>query len=309
MLCDYVDSYQSMFCEAEPVDPGPGPGAGPGPTCSNLPPLQCTGTNCSQLVPFDPDNGVGYVDYPVNGETWSNQYRSYIRRDLMMLIKYATAKVACKAQAWTPGNNEPLALIDMSEADGSIPGTSIGEPGHPDGTHTNGLDIDVAYYQTLSDNLPRVICEHTINGEDQYHCVSEPTTLDTWRSAAFLGFLFEHPSVRVVGADGKAGPPISAALTKLCQDGWLTTAACNSTNKLTYEVTNGGAGWYYFHHHHMHVSFKSVTYTSLTPTSASSLSCLISSCDTSALDSFLAPFGLSAPPVSQDLPRRRPLVP
>ena len=92
MNCDYVDSYDSMYCAAEPVDPGPGPGVGPGPSCPNLPPLQCSGADCDDLVPFDPDYGDGYIDYPENGETWTNQYRSYIRRDLMMLIKYATAK-------------------------------------------------------------------------------------------------------------------------------------------------------------------------------------------------------------------------
>lgn len=301
--CDYVSSYESMYCAAPPVDTGDGPGAGPGPDCPSLPALECTGggSYCSQVVPFDPDTGDGYIDYPENGETSSNQYRSYLRRDLMMLIKYATAKVACKAAGWTSGNGKPLGLIDMSEANGDIPGTSIGQPGHPAGTHTGGKDIDVAYYQTadMPDNRARPVCEHTLNGQEQYHCVSAPTTLDVWRAAAFLGFLFEHPALRVVGADGQAGPLLDGALDKLCQDGWLTNYAC-SHRKLTYEVTDQGYGWFYFHHHHMHVSLQPPAYA----TSLDAGSCLVPGCKPAPLDSFLSEFGLRGP--SRSVHHRRP---
>lgn len=297
--CDYDPSYDGMWCvtePVEPVEPGDPPGAGPGPSCSNLPPMDCTGgaAHCAALVQFNPVQGDGYIDYPENGETWANQYRSYIRRDLMMLIQYATAKVACKTAGWTTGNGKPLGLIDMSEANGAIPGTSIGSPGHPAGTHVNGRDIDVAYYQTanIPDNRARAICEHVVNGKDAYHCVAEPHLLDAWRNAAFLGFLFESKSVRVVGADGKVGPHLDAALTYLCQNGWLTTYAC-SNRKLTYEVTNQGHGWYYFHHHHMHVSYTPPTYTSSVPMSLDP-TCLIESCDAKAWSAFLGSRGLTS---------------
>ena len=161
----------------------------------------------------------------------------------------------------------------------------------------------MAYYQatSVSDNRARVVCEHTLNGQEQYHCVEEPDTLDAWRSAAFLGFLFEHPSVRVVGADGKVGPYLDAALDQLCQDGWLTSYAC-SNRKLAYEVTNQGQGWYYFHHHHMHVSISSVTYTS--GTFPGSLECLVTDCNEGAMESFLTPFNLPLRSVSGAVHRR-----
>jgi hypothetical protein len=294
--CAYEASYDAMWCiddgPVDPVEPGDPPGPGPGPSCPNLPQLECTGSDCSAIVPFDPDYGDGYIDYPENGETSSNQYRSYIRRDLMMLIKYAAAKVACKTAGWNTGNGQPLGLIDMSESNGAIPGTSIGSPGHPDGTHVNGRDIDVAYYQTADqpDNRARPVCDHMENGQDAYHCVAEPNSLDAWRNAAFLGFVFEHPSARVVGADGKVGPHLDAALDYLCQNGWLTTYAC-SHRKLTYEVTNQGAGWYYFHHHHMHVSFTPPSYSSSLPMSLAP-KCLIENCDAEAWNNFLKPYGL-----------------
>ena len=120
------------------------PGDAPGPQCDNLPPLHCIGGSeyCSELVQFDPAVGEGYVDFPMNGESWEDQFRSFVRRDLMMLISYASAKVACKSADWNYGNFAPLGLVDMSEADGSIPGTSVGYPGPPEGTHEDGKDID-----------------------------------------------------------------------------------------------------------------------------------------------------------------------
>jgi hypothetical protein len=60
------------------------------------PERDCTGTGayCGELIQFAPEDGPGYVDYPQNGETWENQYRSFARRDLVMLVKWATAYVA-----------------------------------------------------------------------------------------------------------------------------------------------------------------------------------------------------------------------
>ena len=179
------------------------PGDAPEPQCENLPSLYCIGDSeyCSELVQFDPPEGEGYIDYPMNGETWGDQYRSYIRRDLMMLIKYATAKVACKSADWNYGNFASLGLIDMSEVDGSIPGSSIGYPGHPPGTHEAGKDIDTAYYQLYTDdNMGR---EVGLNYE--YHLVEPPFNFDKWRTALFISYLSEHPLLRVVGVDGQIG--------------------------------------------------------------------------------------------------------
>jgi len=270
------------------LDIGEGPGPYPGTTC-DLPPLECTGTAeyCGELIQFDPTYGVGYIDYPENGETWDNQYRSWLRRDVVMLIQYATAKVACLAQDWTSGNGAPLGLIDMSEQDGSIPGTSIGEPGHPEGTHTNGFDIDVAYYQNgTPDNRARPICNHYEGGVDAYHCTATPHLLDPWRTALFLGALFEHPYLRVVGCDGKAGPILDSAISILCSNGWITPYACTH-RRLTYEEVNEGRGWYYFHHHHMHVSFRQPPYRSIVP---SNEECLVPDCNPKHWSDFIDQF-------------------
>ncbi len=278
--CDggQVCNPQSGLCEDPPCTPGScasglecdtasgkcilsggGPGPGPGPDCSSvLPKRDCTGTlaYCGELSSFEPKNGLGYEDYPLNGETAANQYRSYARRDMQMLIKYAAAYVACKAASWNTGNGGALGLGDMSEANGAIPGTSIGQPGHPAGTHQNGLDMDIAYFQAgTPDNKLRPICPHLSGGQDQYHCVGEPDKLDMWRSALFLGALLSSEVVRVIGVDGKVGLLVEQAMNTLCAQNWLPAYSCSAMNaKLAYETTDTGKGWYYFHHHHLHVS-------------------------------------------------------
>jgi len=239
------------------------PPAGPPPSCAigagTIPDWRCTGgaAHCAELVAFEPVMGPGYWNYPLNGETESNQYRSYVRRDVMMLVKYAAAMVDCQSQDWTFGNGGPLGLGDMSEADGSIPGTSIGEPGHPAGTHVDGHDMDIAYFQTgTADNRLRPVCAHTSGGADQYHCTGEPTMLDAWRTALFLGHLHVSPQLRVIGVDGRVGPRVDAAIDHLCGEGFLSGEACGS-HQITWEATDTGRGWFRFHHHHFHISISS----------------------------------------------------
>jgi hypothetical protein len=226
------------------------PGKGPGPTCNNLPQRDCSGPKCSDIVVFDPRVTPHYDDYPINGEkSYGEQYRSYIRRDLKMLIAYASARTLCKSAAWKTGNGGALGLGDMSEANGAVPGTSVGQPGHPASTHTNGFDIDLAYYQkNTANNYLRPICQHA-----DYHCSAAPHLLDVWRTAMFLGSVFESNRVRVVGVDGQAGTVVTAAINELCTLGWLDSFACSHV-KMAFEVTNMGYGWFQFHHHHAHIS-------------------------------------------------------
>lgn len=254
------------------------PPAGPIPDCSGVATWQCSGTStyCGELLPFLPENGPGYTNYPLNGETASNQYRSYLRRDVTMLVKYAAARVACLSANWTVGNGHPIGLGDMSEANGAIPGTSVGSPGHPAGTHVNGRDIDIAYHQlTGANNHLRAVCPHTTNGQDQYHCTGAPNNLDVWRTALFIASFHASPNLRVIGVDGRIGPLVESAITQLCAGGWVNNGACSSL-KMTYEVTDTGRGWFRFHHHHLHVSVSAGSnFAPIDP----SRECLTPSCD------------------------------
>src|SRR6185295_4735875 len=133
-------------CANEP--PAEGGRGFAGPACV-LPPRECDPrvTDCDELVPFTPREGPGYAVFIGLEPTEEVRQVGFIRRDLMMLVQYATAKVACKAGGWTYGNGGPVSLGNMSEPDGAIPHTAEGEPRHPSGTHEEGRDIDVAYYQ------------------------------------------------------------------------------------------------------------------------------------------------------------------
>ena len=238
------------------------PGPAPGPPCDDLPPLSCTGDTgyCTEVIPFEPDEGPGYWDYPIPGETVEDQYYSYLRRDAVMLIKYAAAKVACKTADWDYGNFAPLGLGDMSEADGSTPGTRVGSLRHPPRTHEHGNDIDTAYYQLFSpDNLLRPVGDSYIGTENQYHLIGDPYALDVWRTALFIAYLSEHPDLRVVGVDGQIGLVLEPALDQLETLGWIDEDL-NESIPLAYEVVDHGWGWYLFHHHHMHISMINVLF-------------------------------------------------
>lgn len=287
------------------MDPGPGPGPGPGPTCSNLPSPTCTlgAAACGELVLWDPDNNpadagydelLGYIDYPENGETWTNQYRSYLRRDVIMALQYAAALTACKSAGWTAGNGGPVGLIDMSEANGDIPGTSVNSPGHPAGTHEDGYQIDISYWQTDTlNNAARPVCAHMAGGSDAYHCTEHPYQLDPYRSAFFIGTVMEFTALRAVGVDGKIGPVLEVAMDNLCNDGWLSGAACASQIPLWYEVVDEGMGWYRFHHHHMHVDMSFIT--SNKASRPAGRGCMLMDCEAGPLSDFLSSYGLKTP--------------
>ncbi|MFC1609772.1 hypothetical protein ACFL6C_02330 [Myxococcota bacterium] len=292
--CTPEDCADGTFCASngecvpEPTDMP----QGPVPDCSNVISWECSPDEayCGQVVAFAPNTGDGWWDYPINGETESNEYRSYSRRDLMQLVKHASSKTRCLTEAWTYGNGGPIGLGDMSEANGAIPGTSVGQPGHPQGTHEDGHDMDLGYFQVgTQDNRLRAVCDHYANGQEQYHCVGPADLLDGWRTAVFIAALHDSPQLRVIGVDGKVGPDVDEKIAQLCQYGWLDGTACTSP-RMTYEETDQGYGWFHFHHHHFHMSIvdrPSVGWMSGLPPVGWYSSCLTPDCSTSNWDAHL----------------------
>jgi hypothetical protein len=220
-----------------------------------LPQRSCI-ARCAERVEM-PMSGSGYVNIRRDGEDSVETSASYLRRDLTMLVQYAAAKVACKAADWHTGNGGPIALGDMSQRDGSIPGTVWREPRHPPNTHLDGLSIDIAYFQTGTvDNHLRPICRHrSAAGVEEYRCVEPPTGLDAWRTALFIGAFLEEPRIRAIGVDGRAARPILAAFRELCATGWIEKAACHLRNRIRFETRDTGQLWFYGHHNHLHVSW------------------------------------------------------
>ena len=207
---------------------------------------------CGHLSAFEPRTSTAYDDYPVNGELHGLEYRSYLHASLIPIVQGAAAQVRLIADGWTSGHGASIGLGDMSECDGSIPGTLVGAPSHPVGSHTDGLDIDIAYFQTgTPDNRLRSVCVSVVDGVDQGHCTEPPHLLDVARTALFIDALASSGEVRVIGVDGEIGPLLEAHLDSLCNQGISGCAAV----PLAYETSDTGLGWFTGHHHHMHVSF------------------------------------------------------
>jgi hypothetical protein len=207
---------------------------------------------CTELAAFEPRTSSAYEDYPANGEPVGLEYRSYLRGEFVPIIQAAAERVRVLAAGWPSGHGAPIGLGDMSECDGSIPGTAVGAPAHPVGTHTGGLDIDIAYFQTRTpDNRLRPVCSSSVDGVDLARCTGSPTLLDVPRTALFIDALAASGAVRVIGVDGGIGPLLEAGLQELCDKGITECAAV----PLAYEAADTGLGWFTNHHHHMHVSF------------------------------------------------------
>ncbi|MBI5502805.1 MAG: hypothetical protein HY907_21350 [Deltaproteobacteria bacterium] len=174
----------------------------------------------------------------------------YARREVIMAVRHALH-----------GTNEvfpfdaPLGILDASQADGMTPGTDAGDPRHPASSHSQGGNIDLAYFQTSPDNRSRIVCGDGSVHEDGY-CSDEAATLhtvDLRREAYFLAMLADFDDgnrLRVIGVDKVLAPPLAEELDRLAADGLITEKLRDRTKgRLA-----SGDGWPY-HHHHVHVSF------------------------------------------------------
>ena len=137
-------------------------------------------------------------------------------------------------------------IIDMSERDGSTPGSAYGSLAHPEGSHIEGNDMDIAYFQTSPDNHARPVCQH-----DGFYCTSETNTMDAELTAFFMAQLFRSARIRVIGVDTTLHDDLVNASQQLLEAGAIhSIQRSNFNSKIA-----SGTGWP-FHHHHMHVSLN-----------------------------------------------------
>ena len=191
---------------------------------------------CNRIMQFPRDNGVEEGYFVEHEPHYSN-----LRREVIYVVREA----ALRTYEAFPDTN-PIATLDMSERDGDTPGRMRGQLRHPEGTHVEGNDIDIAYYQTGEDNAGRPVCPH-----DNYFCTDDPILLDARRSAYFIVQLNETPLTRVIGVDPMIKTAMVAELAGLEDDGLITSSQRSS---FTYKLASGD-GWP-FHQHHMHFSWS-----------------------------------------------------
>lgn len=193
----------------------------------------CTGDDCKRIMQFP----APHVDDHYRFDSVAEYQNA--RRELIMLVRYALQKTYERYP-----DQEPLGLIDMSERDGKTPGSAYDDLRHPAGTHVEGNDMDIAYFQTGPNNRARTICP-----DDGYFCTSETNTLNAEVQAYFLAQLFSSTNVRVIGVDTTFVDDLQIAAESLKQSGAITNAQRISfDNYLGY-----GEGWP-FHQHHLHLS-------------------------------------------------------
>ncbi len=190
----------------------------------------CEGASCNDLMLFPQafSESDGYV------LTQWTQY-SHARRAVAYRIQATTRAVA---QAYT--STAPLGIGDMSQYDGDTPGVLESAPRHPDGSHQDGNDIDVAYYQTRGNNLGREVCEN-----DGAFCTSAPDLLEPERTAFFISELLADPTVDLVAVDPMIAEAVNAAAESLSPE-----EAQRVRNGMVY-----GPDWP-GRYVHMHISFS-----------------------------------------------------
>jgi hypothetical protein len=238
-----VGPYALSFAEDSWVD---------GDSCTGEGFEDCDGREDGALAlvefPF-PDPDDGYVGDRYAFDTASN-YR-WARREAIMAVRWALHMVNERYPF-----DDPLGVIDICQSDGITPGYDIGEPRHPETTHDQGGNIDVAYFQTGPDNRARIICGDGSTHEDGYCSSAAATqhTVDLPRHAYFMAMLAQWGSgtrLRVTGIDRVIGPLVEDELARLADEGVLTAAQRDRTlSRMAY-----GDGWPY-HHHHIHISFQ-----------------------------------------------------
>ena len=191
---------------------------------------------CNEILQF-PQYNTDDEGYYVEHEA----HYSSLRREVQYLVRWAARKTAAAFD-----DTHPLALMDMSERDGSIPGAIVNDLRHPEGTHVNGNDLDIAYYQLNGDNAGRAVCNN-----DGWFCTSDPHLLDAERSAYFMAMLMRSDHVRVVGVDTLIAPQLEDAADDL----WALELLDSDDISNLRRFMAYGEGWP-FHHHHLHFSWS-----------------------------------------------------
>jgi len=225
-----------------------------GPDCSAITGLA---DQCDQMRQFPfPDPDDGYVGDGYNFDTSDWYYAFFVfanYRWLQLKAIVAVRHAIHEVQQRFPGT-KALSLGDMAQRNGKTPGWDIGELRHPDGSHDDGLAIDLAYYQTRARNDLEWICDADLDTYDGGEfCPSGLThVVDLPRTAHFLMTLAKNADMYAFGVDPAVKLDIlNEAKRQQEVEGWFDLATYTSLKNSMY----AGNGWEY-HFDHIHVWFN-----------------------------------------------------
>ena len=225
-------------------------------------------SSCTAVFPADvcegrPGGVIGLIQFPAPiGDFLPASYRfetpanyRWARRELVMLVRHALYRTGNQF----PGT-KPLGIGDIAQRDGLTPGYDIGNLRHPESTHDQGGNIDLAYYTTLARdgvipfNQLRIVCDANQGSNDGSFCTDTASTshvVDLEREVYFLAQLFDSPRVRVIGVDRVIGPLLRAEAQRQRDLGLISEVAFGAfQSRLAF-----GDGWQ-FQHHRVHVSLR-----------------------------------------------------
>jgi hypothetical protein len=205
----------------------------------------------AKLLPFPFPNASDDLGDLYQWDTYAN-YR-FARREMLMMIRHALAETA-KA---FPGTT-PLGLIDVCQIDGITPGYDVGSPRHPETTHDQGGNIDIAYFQTDGNNSAEIVCGDGSSHADGFcsSAATEKHIVDLPRQAFFMASLYKSSRIRVIGVDTIIAPLLLQAAKDLnskepTDPQYISNSALSGfSGKMA-----SGSGWPY-HHHHIHLSLQ-----------------------------------------------------
>jgi hypothetical protein len=180
-----------------------------------------------------------------------------------MIIRRAIHEV----QLAFPGTG-PIGLGDVGLVDGSTP------DGHPNFTHENGANVDIAYYidpakhRSFGNMAYRQICCDNADVND-WSCVdtnsasadygvcvdgSESTHIvDLPRTAMLIAKIAGSGRLRVIGVEAKIKPALETALANLVTAGKITVA--ERAAALSLMASKDDDPSWLWHFNHMHASF------------------------------------------------------
>ncbi len=151
--------------------------------------------DCARLLQLPLPNDAARDGYTTRSSTVFRY--QYGRRDLLMYVRHAAARVAELGMA-------PIIPEDFSQWDGQTPGIDVGSPRHA--SHQRGKDVDISLHGLDGRNEWRSYCD-AVRGADGRECTpGSITNYDGAANATWFGDIFASGRVTMCFLDEELIP-------------------------------------------------------------------------------------------------------
>jgi hypothetical protein len=140
----------------------------------------------------------------------------------------------------------PVGIMDLSQADGKVPGTDVKGPRHTYPAHAGGYAADVAYYRMNGDNSGQPTCPTATNGMS----CSGPSDMDPMKNVTYFLALAQELHLVQLIVDPVMEPNVRTELQRQLSAGIADPLAAARLSR----VLESGANFEY-HTDHSHLAF------------------------------------------------------